>query len=642
MKKQLQLLFATILLAIIFLNNRCKPSTHNTNNSTIDSVAYKKDDTLRKLFMKVYDKYTFDLKQDEDSLLIAYKPIIEQQSPMIQSAYYLTQSGYRRCINQFDSALYYAKKSVLIGCTDTAYAHKPTIAALSRLTVLYLESHQNDSALKYGYLGLNLASKYNHKLNEAYSQMVVLYQNLGDTINMNRVIWLSVKDSDNLYKPAIYNNLGAMYESQKKYDSAFYFMFKAVNAFIAKKDTLRLGIGYIGVASLYATVNKYDSAKYYANLATAINQRFDNEAADDYLLLGNIFEHDNNMYAAIDAYKKALALAKRDSAEAYIIQTHEKLAKCYIAANDYKNAAAIYDTAYTSLIKIKNNSFNNKINEIETDYRIKNKQLEIDNINAKKTATIKTVRLQKILLLMLLAILLIGILTVFQINKRRQLKIAKDKIESEKELIELEQRLLRSQMNPHFIFNAIAGIRGNILNNEKEKAIFYLTRFSKLLRQILENSTQVYISLTEEINTIENYIALQQMRYENKFTYEINIDKQIDTDDIEIPALLIQPFIENSIEHGFKGINYVGKINIDIQKPDDKILQIIIQDNGKGLDTTAAKDEVQEMKTKSLSLEIIQLHLAIISKNSGIPSQYTIKKDTEKDGVKVILQLGLK
>jgi tetratricopeptide (TPR) repeat protein len=561
---------------------------------------------------------------------------------MIQSAYYLVKSAYMRSNNRFDSALYYANKSVDVGCRDTAYAHKSLISALSRLTVLYAEAHQNDSAIKYGYIGLNLAAKYNYKLNEAYSQMVVLYQNIGDTVNLRKSIMMSLKDSDVLYKPAIYNNVASLYQKEKKYDSAFYFMNKAIVGLLANNDSLRLGIIYSGLAELYNDVGKYDSALYYITIANNINQKYSNEAPEDFALLATLFVREQNNAQAILAYEKMLEIAIRDSIEPGIIAAYQKLGKQYLVAKDYKNAAVVLDSGYSSLLKFKDNNFISKLNALESDYRIKNKQLEIDKINVEKNATTKTIKLQKYLLLVFALLLGVVVFAVYQNNKRRKLKLEKDKIESEKELIELEQRLLRSQMNPHFIFNAIAGIRGNILNDEKEKAVFYLSKFSKLLRQILESSVQVYVSLTEEINTIENYIALQQMRYENKFTYQINIDDDIDTDNIEIPSLLIQPFIENSIEHGFNGITYVGKIDINIQKSEPKMIEIIIYDNGKGLGSQVNNDDIQDMKGKSVSLEIIKMQLAIISKNSGIPSRYTINKNTETNGTTVVLQIGLK
>lgn len=638
--KHIQLLFIFCCL-LILVDSGCKPHSVNVHNKIIDSVELKKEDSEVTLLKAIYNNYSKDFKIEKDTLHIQYEKTIQQKSPRIKAYFYLAEGAFYRSNKQNDSAVFYTKKSMDIVANDTAEFYKPIIVALSRLTLLYSEMHQNNEAIKYGYLCLNTSRKYNYRLNEAYTQLTHVYSNINDTVNLKKSILMSINDTNKSSKAPGYNNLGFVYIMEKKYDSASICFNKAVEIWSTNNDSLNLGIAYSNIALLYKNTNKFDSAMYFIKLANTINTKFENEAPEDYDLLGELYVRENNTANAIIAYKKMLAIAIRDSIETDIIAAYQKLAEQYMVANDFKNAAVIYDSGYSSLLKFKDNNFVDKINALETDYRVKNKQLEIDKINAEKNATIKTVKLQKYLLAAFGLLFLLGGLAVFQNNKRRKLKQEKDKINSEKELLELEQRLLRSQMNPHFIFNSIAGIRGNILNDEKDKAVFYLTKFSKLLRQILENSTQVCVTLTEELNTIENYIALQQMRYDNKFTYEIKIDKDINTDDIEIPSLLIQPFIENSIEHGFKGIDYQGKIDINIVRTDVKKIQITIIDNGRGIGNKVY-NEVQDLKNRSISLDIIKMQLEIISKNSGVLSNYTINKNTENNGTNVVLQIGLK
>ncbi len=125
------------------------------------------------------------------------------------------------------------------------------------------------------------------------------------------------------------------------------------------------------------------------------------------------------------------------------------------------------------------------------------------------------------------------------------------KFRIEKENLELEQKLLRSQMNPHFIFNALISIQNFIYSNDTVNADKFLAKFSRLLRLILNNSRTRFITIDDEVQTISNYLELQKLRFDNKFDYSINIDSAINTEDTLIPPMLAQPFIENSIEHGF-------------------------------------------------------------------------------------------
>jgi LytS/YehU family sensor histidine kinase len=115
-------------------------------------------------------------------------------------------------------------------------------------------------------------------------------------------------------------------------------------------------------------------------------------------------------------------------------------------------------------------------------------------------------------------------------------------------------------MNPHFLFNALGSIQNFMLKNETKRAAGYLNNFASLTRNILEHSAQEFVSVSEEIETLSSYIELEKMRLENKFEFEITYDKNLETDFINIPPMLIQPFVENAIKHGLNNIDYKGVI----------------------------------------------------------------------------------
>ena len=134
---------------------------------------------------------------------------------------------------------------------------------------------------------------------------------------------------------------------------------------------------------------------------------------------------------------------------------------------------------------------------------------------------------------------------------QRELLVAeKQKSIHEKELLEMEARALRAQMNPHFIFNCMNSIKSLIQKNDQDKAVTYLTTFSKLIRTIFQNSDKREITLYDEIETCKLYTQLESMRFGNKFNYHFKVDETIDLKSVQVPALIIQPFIENAIWHG--------------------------------------------------------------------------------------------
>ena len=168
---------------------------------------------------------------------------------------------------------------------------------------------------------------------------------------------------------------------------------------------------------------------------------------------------------------------------------------------------------------------------------------------------------------------------------------------------ELKQKLLRAQMNPHFIFNSVDNIQSLIHNKQDKEAISYLSKFSKLTRQILENSSENYISLGEELAMTENYLGIQQLLYNNKFNYRIEVDEALDPEAILIPPMLTQPFIENAIKHGLKRRDSGGFVDIRFYKKGEALF-FEVTDNGSGIETKDPSDA-----HKSMSLNIVNERL---------------------------------
>jgi ligand-binding sensor domain-containing protein len=195
----------------------------------------------------------------------------------------------------------------------------------------------------------------------------------------------------------------------------------------------------------------------------------------------------------------------------------------------------------------------------------------------------------------ILLILLILFLTIFYfyLRTRNIQKKEEEKTQINKKFAELELQALQAQMNPHFVFNALSAIQNFILNNDVEEATDYLSRFSRLMRLFLESSRNKYIALSEEKVLLEYYIQLEQLRFKDKFTYQIVLEEGVSLD-TEIPSLLLQPFVENAINHGlvYKNTND-GYLNINFSKENNKLI-CIVEDNGIG------RNEAAEIKNKSL------------------------------------------
>ena len=177
----------------------------------------------------------------------------------------------------------------------------------------------------------------------------------------------------------------------------------------------------------------------------------------------------------------------------------------------------------------------------------------------------------------------------------------------EKQDLQMQQRLLRSQMNPHFMFNTLSAIQNQIKDNQ-EHAANYLLKFSRLLRLILENSLSNYVQIENELELLRKYIELQLLRFPEKFTYTIELEGLEEDELLFIPPMLIQPFVENSIEHGFIGIEKKGHINIKLALL-DKWIACTIEDDGAGL------NHLNNNYKKSVSTKLISQFIYKTTRN---------------------------
>jgi sensor histidine kinase YesM len=188
----------------------------------------------------------------------------------------------------------------------------------------------------------------------------------------------------------------------------------------------------------------------------------------------------------------------------------------------------------------------------------------------------------------------------------------KDKLK----IVELEQRLLLSQMNPHFVFNSLTAIQSYIFRNDPYQAGKYLASFSKLVRLILENSRVEQITIGKEKETIEHYLNLQLMRFDSKFDFAIDISPDIDLEHHLIPPMLAQPFIENAIEHGIIHLNTKGRIVIRFLV-EGNVLKLEVEDNGVGLEKSSEPEHNNRKKHQSLATRITKERLRNLRKVYG-------------------------
>lgn len=215
---------------------------------------------------------------------------------------------------------------------------------------------------------------------------------------------------------------------------------------------------------------------------------------------------------------------------------------------------------------------------------------------------------------------------------------------AEEQIDNLKQRVLRSQMNPHFIFNSLTSIQSFVIRNDSTMASKYLNSFARLIRLILESSRHDYISLKNEIDILNYYLDIQKMRFSDNFNFTFEIDPNLDLERIKIPPMLAQPFIENAIEHGIQHLEKLGELNIKFIK-EDKRLMFELRDNGIGRESAEKLNKENIFASKSLSTTIINDRLNALNKYSKDIISYNIidlkDEQNEPAGTQVIISIPI-
>lgn len=228
---------------------------------------------------------------------------------------------------------------------------------------------------------------------------------------------------------------------------------------------------------------------------------------------------------------------------------------------------------------------------------------------------------------------------VAQIRKEEAQKAA-----FSKKLSEMEMQALRAQMNPHFIFNCLNSINTFILKNQPDAASDYLAKFSRLIRLILQNSNSATITLQNELDALQLYLDMESLRFRNKFTFQIRVGPEVEPEDIDIPPLLIQPYVENAIWHGLLHKESTGHLGIDLQVEKDKLV-CVIEDDGVGRRRAAELKSKSATKSKSLGMQItahrMELMKELYGKQTTVEIVDLVADSGEACGTRAILTMSI-
>ena len=424
-------------------------------------------------------------------------------------------------------------------------------------------------------------------------------------------------------------HLGDVFREIEAFDSANHYCQKALQLSLSLNDENMVSSVLEDLGNLSARMNLYERALDYHKQSLEIIERATEpeirHLAISLIKVGQDYLNLNEHLSATEYLERGLKLSQEVGMKPEVAKAYQGLMDVKAAGGDFKSAFN-YHQLYSAVKKrIFDEEKIKQVNELETKYQTAQKDQEINLLTKENEVQEAKVQgqstLRNALIGGLISLAIIAALIFYSMRQKlKNQKIFASKNEEVKsanfkqQLGALENKALRSQMNPHFIFNCMNSINRMILSKDLDGASLYLTKFAKLIRLMLENSEKPTVPLEKELALVASYIQLESLTNNGKISYRINVDPEIDQEAIHIPSMVLQPFIENAIWHGLMNKKeHEGHIKIIIRESID-LLKCMIEDNGIGREKALELKKKAVLKSRSMGLTITQKRLQLLSK----------------------------
>lgn len=509
----------------------------------------------------------------------------------------------------FNDARYYYLRSLEIDkeLRDTI----EQIRVYNNLNYLHMLTGQLDLSLQYAHEGIRLIEimkerkslpfrmpQFGNKTStwvEAYfntniGQINLKVGNYREALQYyKRALPLVEQSGDKVYYANALNDIALTYRQMGQYDQALQYCQKAIAVNKEIDNTYGIGLNYQILGDIYARTENLDEAKELLDEGMEMLEKTDDITAQAMTLLslaGLEIKAKQPEKAGINLDKCFTLINMSNDLGIRSTYYYYRYKLDSLIGND-QAALASYIQFHELDKQIIDIRLNQRIAEIQTSFEMQHREQENNLLRSEND--LQKIRIQQgrnnfILLCGVFSLAFVITLLVV----RHQRLLTKNKI------IELMQKNLNQQMNPHFVYNCLTSIQSYIFQNDQDKSLEYLTKFSRLMRKILESSQNQYMSIQDEIDMLTLYLKLESIRFKGKFDYNITVNERIDPFLFKIPSLLIQPFVENSLWHGIQNKEGKGRIQVSFDLVEKSVF-CAIEDNGIG------REHAESIKRNSLS-----------------------------------------
>lgn len=459
----------------------------------------------------------------------------------------------------------------------------------------------------------------------ACTNIGIIYKNMGDygksLTYHEKAYKMYDQTGDVLGMANCLGNMGVVVDLKNQYTEALNYYYRALKLGHESGSKRVIAHNHTNIATTFINMGKTDSALVNFQKAKTLFEYLKdrNNLANVLTQMGIIYTSQNNFSLAIQLQKRALSYAVEVGALESQNEIWENLFNTYKLQGDFSKALDALEKHFTIRDSILGEKKIQELSRKEAEFEGEKKTAVLHATHAAEIKRQKTIR--NFLIGGAAFVIVMSGLLFWSYKRRRD-------AEQQAQTADIQKKILRLQMNPHFIFNSLNSVSYYIRRNDINHADEYLTNFAKVMRMTLENSEKSEIPLEDDLMALELYMQLEAKRLNNKFTHHISVADDIDQENTLVPPMLLQPFVENSIWHGFANKQDGGQINISIRK-ENNMLYCSIDDNGAGRLKTDNTTPIA--KKKSLGMKITRERIHLLKKRKG--SNALVNLTDKKEGL---------
>ena len=603
--------------------------------------------TTRPTTYKEIDKILKPFQRDSVKVKIVINKFIKADYNNGLAYEYIKLGNIYRKYSKYNKAIECHKKALFFAKNNTEFK----IFSLNMLGVDYRRKNIYTTAINYNKEALEIAEKVEKPNSGILRSMEVSYNSIGNIYILLEQYKLAensfkkaikiAKKSKNKWSLSINNeNIAKIKEAQDSLDLAIYYTKKALTIDKSINNHYGRMICYNRLGKLYIKKEDYSNAKKVLNDAIPIAESVKNSFYISLINnnLGWLNTKTKKYSKAKEHFKISLKLAEKKNYKTALTEIYTNYSEYHEQTGNYADALKYYKKHTLISNQLLNDKTSKYVNDLIAKYDSERKTNQIKNLaKQNEIAQLQLIKNRNFWIIFLVSTF--SLLVILYFLYRQNL------LKKEKKILTLEQDVLRTQMNPHFIFNALNSIKHYIINNEQKNAVHYLNKFSKLIRKILESSSVKEVSLQEELETMDLYMNIENIRFSNEIDYNFNVDQALDLSKIKVPPLVLQPFLENALWHGLSSKKGDKNILLSVYKPSENFIQIDIQDNGIGRKASAQIKSNKTIKRKSIGIELTKERLNNFIKGFKNPFSLSFNDlfDDQKkpNGTKVILKIPI-